>query len=178
MKELNEYKQEIFHRSDEKKRKIRKRRRIAMAVGIPLCLCCVITVAIFPFLHMGMKGGFAPSMESVNDAALLENEAQEMPVKEFRITDPAAAARVLEILKGTPQENTANKDELSKDHDTADQVQPDEFRLTLQCSDGSTLCYQVWGPEVYCKTTGESFSLSDTQLWSLFTLLTEAAEQE
>ena len=68
MKELNEYKQEIFRRSEQKKRQLRKRRRIAIGVVTPLCLCCVLTVALFP--RSMRKGDFAVSVESAADAEM------------------------------------------------------------------------------------------------------------
>lgn len=176
MKELNEYKNEIFRRSHEKKQQIKKRRRIALGVGISLCLCCVITVASIPYLPLGMKSASAPSMEAVYDAE--EPEEYSMTVNTFRVTDQTDVARVLAILQETEEKYTADKGELGKENFTADQVQSDAFRLTLQCADGSTVCYWVWGPEVYCETTGESFLLSDMQIESLNKLLMKVAERE
>lgn len=179
MKELNEYRDEIFRRSEKKKRQIKKRRRIALGVGIPLCLCCVMTLAIIPYLHLGMKGDFAPNMEAVYDGIVYEkNEMQEMPMQAFRVTDPTDAARVLAILEGTAQESTADKQELGKDQFLADQTEPDEYRLTLCCSDGSTLHYRVRGQEVYSEIPGKSYWLSAAEARSLYTLLTEVAEHE
>lgn len=48
MKELKEYRDEIFRRSDEKKRRLKERRRIALGAGISICLCCVLMATFRP----------------------------------------------------------------------------------------------------------------------------------
>ena len=106
MKELSEYKSEIFRRSDEKKRQIKKRRRIAVGVGIPLSLCCVVTVMMLTGFPPSTKGDMAPNMEAACD----QNATMEKPLEHFRITDPVDAAMVLNILQDKDPEYTLNKE--------------------------------------------------------------------
>ena len=112
MKELKDYRDEIFRRSEEKKRQIKKRRSIALGVGIPLCLCCVLTVAVIPLIPMGMKGAAAPDMEAVYDNGMILEDA-EMTVQDFQFT-----ARVVECgdhwvlvepLEGEQERNSCDR---------------------------------------------------------------------
>lgn len=177
MKELNEYKAEIFRRSAEKKRRIRHRRRIALAVGIPLCLSCVLTVAALPHLNLGRKGGFAANMEAACDQAVSDNDlVQESAVKTFRLTDPVDAAMVREVLEGEKPEYTLNRDHTDPENALADAAVPGEYRLTLCLADGQVLCYRIQGQAVYCETTGERHLLTHAQADGLYTLLTQVAD--
>lgn len=158
MKELREYKNEIFRRSDEKKRQLQKRRRIAIGVTIPLCLYCAVTAAVFS------GGAFAPKMEAVADMESLNN-GMAFEEATFNITDPEQTAQILLLLEGELQEN--------KDHNygTADKIEPEGYRMILEQPDGSALTYQVLGQSVYCETTGESLSLTADQAEALYQLL-------
>jgi hypothetical protein len=98
MKELNEYRDEIFRRSDEKKRQIQKRRRIALSVGISLCLCCVITLTLIPNLRSGQKGDFAPNMEAVCDEDVYHENG--MQALKDAVIEQQFTARVLECSDG------------------------------------------------------------------------------
>ena len=165
MKELNEYRDEIFRRSDEKKRLIRKRRRIAMGVGIPLCLCCVLTVAVLPG---GLsKGDFAASMEAVNNAGVLEDA--ETTEEVFHITDRSQVDQVLLLLDGG---NLLQKDE-DKNNAIADRVTPGSYRLTLKLPDGSIRTYQIADLHAFCETTGETVTLSTNQAEALYKLVSQ-----
>lgn len=178
MKELNEYKNEIFRRSAEKKRQIRKRRRIAIGVGIPLCLCCVITVAMLPQLSM-KKDALLPNMEAACDKVMGENfEMQEMPMKVFQVTDPTDAAMVLDILKDTDPEYTLNRENLDEENTLADQAQPSEYLLAVQHPDGNTVNYRIRGLVVYCEDTGGTLWLSDEQADRLYKFVTQVAAQK
>ena len=178
MKELSEYRNEIFRRSAEKKRQIRKRRRIAFGVGIPLCLCCVITVVMLP--HLGMKkDAFLPNMEAASDKVMGEDfEMQEMPMKAFQVTDPVDAAKVLDILEDTDPEYTLNRENLDEENTLADQAEPVEYGLTVQHPDGHTVNYRIRGQAVYCEDTGETLWLSDEQADRLYKLVSQAAAQK
>ena len=174
MKELKEYRDEVFRRSEQKKQQIKKRRRIALGVAVPLCLCAVLVVSIRD-IPSGRKGDTA--ME-VADHVLNENGSQEMPAKVLRVTDPTEADRVRAILEGTEQEITSSMNRFEMNQDLADQAQTEHYRLTLFCSDGSTVFYRVQGQEVYCETSGKYYRLSGPEVQSLCTLLTEVAEAE
>ena len=173
MKELKEYKQEIFRRSEEKKRQIRKRRRIAAAVGVPLCLCCVLTVALFPGSPMS-KGDFAPSMESAADRDMVMENAGSLQT--FRVTDPTEAAMVLSILKGEAPEYSLNRDPVQEDH-LADQAEPELYALILFDPEGGERYYRIDGREVLCQTTAEAFHLTDDQAKCLYQYLTQLSEE-
>lgn len=158
MKELSQYRDEIFRRSDEKKRQIKKRRRIAMGVGIPLCLCCVLAVVVLPG---GLpKADFAVSMEAVNNAEVMED---------FCVTDPSQVNQILLLLEGG---NLLQKDE-DKNGAVADRVTPGSYRLTLELSDGSTLVYHIEDDHAYCETTGQTITLSTNQSEALYELLSQ-----
>ena len=168
MKELNEYKQEIFRRSEQKKRQLRKRRRIAIGVVTPLCLCCVLTVVLFP--RSMRKGAFAVSVESAADAEI------EM-LQTFRITDPTDAALALSILEGKDPDYSLNRDPVMQEDQLADQTEPGMYLLTLCKPDGSQLHYRIDGREVFCQTTSEAFSLTDQQVNDLYEFLTQLSEE-
>ena len=168
MKELNEYKQEIFRRSEQKKRQLRKRRRIAIGVVTPLCLCCVLTVVLFP--RSMRKGDFAVSIESAADAEI------EM-LQSFRITDPTDATLVLSILEGKDPDYSLNRDPVMQEDQLADQTEPGMYLLTLCKPDGSQLHYRIDGREVFCQTTSEAFSLTDQQVNDLYEFLTQLSEE-
>ena len=158
MKELSEYKNEIFRRSDEKKRQLQKRRRIAIGVTIPLCLCCVVTAAMFSGGALMPKMEAAADMESLNNKIALEEAT-------FHITDPEQTAQILLLLDGELQETEDHID------GTADKIEPEGYRMILEQPDGSALIYQVLGQSVYCETTGESLSLTPDQAEALYQLL-------
>lgn len=163
MKELKDYRDEIFRRSDEKKQKIRKRRRIAIGVGIPLCLCCVLTVAVLPG---GLsKGDFAASMEAVNNAGVLEDA--ETTEEVFHITDRSQVDQVLLLLDVG---NLLQKDE-DKNNAIADRVTPGSYRLTLELPDGSIRTYQIADLHAFCETTGENKILTANQAQALYELV-------
>ena len=168
MKELNEYKQEIFRRSEQKKRQLRKRRRIAIGVVTPLCLCCVLTVVLFP--RSMRKGDFAVSIESAADAEI------EM-LQSYRITDPTDATLVLSILEGKDPDYSLNRDPVMQEDQLADQTEPGMYLLTLCKPDGSQLHYRIDGREVFCQTTSEAFSLTDQQAYDLYEFLTQLSEE-
>jgi hypothetical protein len=168
MKELNEYKQEIFRRSEQKKRQLRKRRRIVIGVVTPLCLCCVLTVVLFP--RSMRKGDFAVSVESAADAEI------EM-LQTFRITDPTDAALALSILEGKDPDYSLNRDPVMQEDQLADQTEPGMYLLTLCKPDGSQLHYRIDGREVFCQTTAEAFSLTDQQANCLYEFLTQLSEE-
>ena len=172
MKELNEYKQEIFRRSEQKKRQLRKRRRIAIGVVTPLCLCCVLTVVLFP--RSMRKGDFAVSIESAADA---EMENSSSLLQSFRITDPTDAALVLSILEGKDPDYSLNRDPLMQEDQLVDQTEPGMYLLTLCKPDGSQLHYRIDGREVFCQTTSEAFSLTDQQANDLYEFLTQLSEE-
>ena len=178
MKELNEYKAEIFRRSEEKKRQIRKNRRIALGVGLSLCLCAVLTVAVAPLIPLGL-GGMAPKAESSGlEWAVADDATKESPEQAFVVTDPEAAARVLAILEKEETEHTLNKETLDEENNLADQAETDEYRLILYCPDGSITYYQIWGQEVYCEVTGETVRLTEDEVRMLYTLLMQIADPE
>ena len=168
MKELNEYKQEIFRRSEQKKRQLRKRRRIAIGVVTPLCLCCVLTVVLLP--RSMRMGDFAVSVESAADAEI------EM-LQTFRITDPTDAALALSILEGKDPDYSLNRDPVMQEDQLADQTEPGMYLLTLCKPDGSQLHYRIDGREVFCQTTSEAFSLTDQQVNDLYEFLTQLSEE-
>ena len=158
MKELSEYKNEIFRRSDEKKRQLQKCRRIAIGVTIPLCLCCVVTAAMFSGGALMPKMEAAADMESLNNGMAFEEAT-------FHITDPEQTAQILLLLDGELKE--------TEDHNygTADKIEPEGYRMILEQPNGSALTYQVLGQSVYCETTGESLSLTADQAEALYQLL-------
>ena len=160
MKELSEYKNEIFRRSDEKKRQLQKRRRIAIGVTIPLCLCCVVTAAMFSGGALMPKMEAAADMESLNNKIALEEAT-------FHITDPEQTAQILLLLHGELHRQE------TEDHNygTADKIEPEGYRMILEQPDDSALTYQVLGQSVYCETTGESLSLTADQAEALYQLL-------
>lgn len=174
MKELSEYKSEIFRRSDEKKRQIKKRRRIAVGVGIPLSLCCVVTVMMLTGFPPSTKGDMAPNMEAACD----QNATMERPVEHFRITDPVDAAMVLNILQDKDPEYTLNKEQFDQQDQLADRTEPGCYLLTVECSDGSILHYRIMEQEAYCETNGERVILTDGQAEQLYHFLTQAEKPE
>ena len=175
MKELSAYKDEIFRRSAEKKRQITKRRRIALSVGIPVCLCCVITAAVLSNPSMGKNAKMEAARENVMSA---ESGMWESPMEDFRVADPVDAAMVRDILQTGKPEYSVSKEELDREDSLADQAQLPQYRLTLQCPDGSTALYWVQGQEAFCRTTGETLRLSDQQARTLYNFLTEISETE
>ena len=168
MKELNEYRQEIFRRSAEKKRQIKKRRRIALGVGIPLCLCCVLTVTLLPG---GLsKGVLVPSMDmAVNESADCEDSA--IGLQSFYVTDSQKVSDILAVLEGNYTQQESASDE---NNGVADQMTPGSYRFTLELSDGSVLSYYIMGNDAYCETDGQSQTLSPAQAQALYELLTDS----
>ena len=175
MRELREYKDEIFRRSADKKRQIKKRRRIVLGMGIPLCLCCVITAVLLSGPSMD-KNAFAPNRGESCDMAA-ENGMLESPMAVFQVTDPTNAALVLDILQNEEPEYSLNTEELDRENTLADQT-CHVYSLTLRCPDGSTAIYRVQGQEVFCQSTGQTLWLSDRQTRTLYAFLTEIDEPE
>lgn len=175
MKELSEYKDEIFRRSAEKKRQITKRRRVALSVGIPLCLCCVITSVVLSGPTMGKNAKMEADRENLMCA---ENGMPERPMVAFRVEDPVDAAMVLGILQTGKPEYSVSKEELDREDSLADQTQLPEYCLTLQHPDGSTAIYRIQGQAVFCQTTGETLWLSEDQTRTLHTFLTQIDPSE
>ena len=164
MKELKDYRDEIFRRSDEKKQKIRKRRRIAIGVGIPLCLCCVLTVAVLPG---GLrKADLALNMESASNAGIMEDA--ETVMEHFNVTDPSKVNQILLLLDGVTAENDGDS---KQNYESADRVTSGSYRLTLTLSDGSRLVYHIEDDHAYCETTGETVTLSASQTEALYELV-------
>jgi uncharacterized ParB-like nuclease family protein len=165
MKELNEYRDDIFRRSEQKKRQIKKRRRIALAVGVPLCLCCILTPVMF-------SGGlarkdYAPSMDMTNDHFMnQESEAAGMTL--FCVTDPDKVEKVLELL----EDPSASKEE-TENNAVLDRLMPDDYVMTLERSDGSILTYRMSGCTAYCETTGESKMLTREQTEAIYGLVVD-----
>ena len=174
MRELNSYKEEIFRRSEEKKRQLRKKRRIALGVGIPLCLCAVLTVTVIPLIPMGRKGDMMLSPESVYDYGVMENEAMKGANQEtFLVTDPQQIAQVLSFLEGEELLYSGNTDQLDGEEQLADKMEIAPYELTLRHPDGSEVHYQIGGQAVFCETTGETVLISEQQSQALYTLLTD-----
>ena len=123
MKELNEYKDEIFRRSAEKKRQIQKRRRIALGVAVPLCLCCVLTVAMLP--GAGEKAAMAPHR---TESPMAENILADAMDVEASVTEPTFLARVLEIGEGwvivEPLEGEAERNSCDQIYFSIDKLEP------------------------------------------------------
>lgn len=175
MKELNEYKEEIFRRSAQKKRQLQKRRRIALSVGIPLCLCCVITAVVLSTPSMDKEAKMDQTRENVMSA---EEEMPKKTMEFFSVTNAVDAAMVRDILEAEDPEYTINREEFSSEDTLADQAQLPEYSLTLQRPDGSMLSYLVQGRKVYCMTNGETLWLSDEQARTLYTFLTQIGKTE
>ena len=166
MKELKEYRDEIFRRSDEKKRQIKKRRRIALGVTIPLCLCCVLTVTMLPG---GLsKGVFAPMMDVAESNSAIREEATSS-FREYHITDPEEITQVQDLL----DLQYLKKEDADENNAILDQIVPDAYLLTLAPPDGSTVIYRISGTNAYCETTGERKILADEQAEALSVLLKE-----
>ena len=166
MKELKEYRDEIFRRSDEKKRQIKKHRGIALGVGIPVCLCCVLLAAFPPGMSKDAAAeDHAPNMNIICDGA--EFEAPEGIPVDFRLTDPERIDQILLILDGG---ELLQKGE-DKENAVADQATPGSYRLALELSGGSTLIYQIKDDYAYCETTGETVALSSAQAQALYELV-------
>jgi hypothetical protein len=173
MKELNEYKSEIFRRSAEKKRQIKKRRRIALSVGIPLCLCCVIAVATLPnFPRLAMKGKVAmdaaPECESpmASEALLMAVQWQDL---ELWISDPEIAAHWEQLLTDWPAD-VGNQE--SFDSALADMVTPEDYVITLY-QNGEPQRYLVIGDRLYRESTGQSRKLTAEELSQLEALVNQ-----
>ena len=169
MKELKEYRDEIFRRSDEKKRQIKKRRRIAMGVTIPLCLCCVLTVTMLPG---GLsKGVLAPMMDVAENNSAIREEATG-GFREYHLTDPEEITQVLDLL----DLQYAQKEDADENNAVLDQIVPDAYLLTLSQPDGSTLVYRISGTYAYCETIGERQILAEEQAEALSALLDEFSQ--
>ena len=173
MRELNSYKEEIFRRSEEKKRQLRRNRRIALGVGIPLCLCAVLTATVIPLLPMGRKGDMMLSPESVYDYDVMENEAMKGAAQEtFLVTDTQQIAQVLSFLEGEELRYSYNGEQPDTEDHLADKAETASYELILCHPDGSEAHYQIWGQTVFCETTGETVLISEQQSQALYTLLT------
>jgi hypothetical protein len=185
MKELQEYKAEIFRRSALKKQQIKKRRRITFGVGVPICLCAVIGLTVMGNPHGGMEKNSA-AMETIRDGNMLSENDMQIPIKTFLVADPTDADLVLSILEDSVKENATPMDGNGEDptdgavpeQPLADQERPEEYWLTVFSPEGGTVRYRIRGLEVFCETTGRTQWLSDTQARSLHTLLTEVAEND
>lgn len=173
MKELNEYKSEIFRRSAEKKRQIQKRRRIALGVGIPLCLCCVIVLSTLPnFPRLSVKGEVtmdaAPECESP-----MESETLLMTVRwqdlELWVSDPEIAAHWEQLLTDWPADTGRQE---TFDSELADMVTPEDYVITLY-PDGEPQRYLVIGDRLYREATGQSRKLTAEELSQLEALVNQ-----
>ena len=130
MKELNEYKDEIFRRSAEKKRKIQKHRRIACGVTIPLCLCCVITAVMLP--RAQDKAAIAPdraeNSQMSAEQPIIENVLGDVQDVEESVTEPTFLAKVLEIGEGwvlvEPLEGESERNSCHQIRFSTDELEP------------------------------------------------------
>lgn len=194
MRELSEYKVEIFRRGKEKIRR-RRNRRIAFGVTVPLVLC-LICLPLLPDL--------APKVVSGNDKHISNNagapkaECMEVPAmgvcciyvnqngKQWQIDDSAAVTEVAALLgecllPTADQENSAvnnsapscaDKESVLDNSDAlADCVLPLEDTVTVCTPEGLVLHCNLQDGSVYEEGTGRQGVASADVLEQLKKLL-------
>jgi hypothetical protein len=183
MRQLQEYKAEIFRRSREKQRKIRRNRRIALGVGIPLCLCAVLTLTL-PGHLLSAKDKAAPEMAPDLEMPM-ESPKLQLTVRyqgrELLVTDPDEAAQLEQLLRDWPTDAADQEDgkyaavgtPLPENGSSglADSVQPEEWSITLH-REGETAVYRITGDWLCNTATGQSRRLTPQEQALLEALLT------
>ncbi len=92
MRELSECKAEIFHRSEEKIKKIRRKRKRIIALCVPLCL--VVTVLSFTFLPSVING-----KNNINEVECIYKEIViSGSVDTQKITDKAEISKIYDTV--------------------------------------------------------------------------------
>ena len=95
MKELSQYKEEIFKRSEHRIRQRKIRRRIALGVSIPLCLCLVISGGMFAKQLTNFKSDAAAEM-APESGYLMDSDDNCSPNLDKVADEVTFTARVLE----------------------------------------------------------------------------------
>lgn len=168
MKELSQYKEEIFRRSEQKIRQRKARRRIALGISIPLCLCLVVSGTVFGIqltnFRADCKAESAPDMELPMEG---------VPLDSYTIEDPAL---LQEILNAPEKEDS--KIENGSLVDGANDAVLDNAAPETRILQAGQEVYWLTGRTLYCESTGETRVLTEEQLRQLEALLEQEVNNE
>ena len=177
MKELSEYKAEIFRRSEERIRARKRRRMAALGIGVPLCLCAVVTLTLLT------SGGFLQSKNSAApefapdayfDMVQEDCDLNCSPVQVYHVSGEAADRLLLllesDTLSKDPIEGAPADMPFYAIPDTDDMV-TFPCRLELKTSDGQTLVFRISQQQAFCETTNQTYPLTPWQLQHFSALL-------
>lgn len=174
MRDLSEYRAEIFRRSEEKIHARKKRRAIALGTGIPVCLCALVILSATvagPFLASKVSN----STEMIQPDGIQDADMQGSLRKEYTVTDPETADAVLALLEEvTPEVPEAAPPDIQAGRDPADYGCPDDvYYIRLSLGNDVETVYWVEGTYVWNMTTGEFLNISGQNAARLIQLLKE-----
>ena len=180
MRDLSDYRAEIFRRSEEKIKERKRARNRALAFCIPLCL--VFTVVAFaklpdiPFLDIS-----AENVSSDSDTLFVQMEIQnsESKLQTSVVNTDADEVEEIYLLIQSAFETTAQEepatDDFSQFTDTSNKVVQDslplfsssEYRVVFTSKSGETFSYTLNGNKLTDNTTKEKIKLSNEQSFKL-----------
>lgn len=109
MRDLNEYKAEIFRRSEERIKQRKKKRRVILSLCASLCLVFVIGCTALPYVIGPTADGIPEIRDDADGASVIEDEVQsyicvdvsggEGKQKQLRISEPERITALSESIR-------------------------------------------------------------------------------
>lgn len=199
MKELNDYKAEIFSRSEKRIKERRRRRRTIISFGVPMILVAVILTVwlsqektltqVEDTLNSGITAPTLGSSDTEEPKGDGSTAKQKISVTlsdgtTFEISDTERILEIEAALSGffdcdTPPTaagtGTLIKDQLtdaSENEGIGDDCLSLQYSFSI-ISDGAEESYVLSGQQLYCEKDGASIILTEKEAQDLITIITE-----
>ena len=182
MKDLNDYKAEIFRRSEERIKERKKNRNQALAFCIPLCLVFA-AVAFAKLPDISASDISTDNVSSSSESMFVQVEVRNSENKlqsSLVNTDGKDVSDIYfwvqSAFEATVQEDNATDDfRYTQTSETSNKVVQDslslfsesEYEIIFTSKDGETFSYTLDGNKLINNITKESVSLSSNQCFEL-----------
>ena len=177
MRDLSEYKAEIFRRSEEKIKERKRNRNRTFAFCIPLCLV-IAAVAFAKLPNISASNITDENISSDSDAMLILVEVQNSENKlQSSIVNAEDVSDVYLMIQSS-FETAVQADDMADDHryvttsqtvvqDSLSLFSDTKYKILFTVKDGETFSYTLDGNKLIDNTTNEKVTLSSEQAFEL-----------
>ena len=177
MRDLSEYKAEIFRRSEEKIKERKRNRNRTFAFCIPLCLV-IAAVAFAKLPNISASNITDENISSGSDAMLILVEVQNSENKlQSSIVNAEDVSDVYLMIQSS-FETAVQADDMADDHryvttsqtvvqDSLSLFSDTKYKILFTVKDGETFSYTLDGNKLIDNTTNEKVTLSSEQAFEL-----------
>lgn len=179
MRDLSDYRAEIFRRSEEKIKERKRARNRALAFCIPLCL--VFTVVAFAKLpNISASDISTENVSSDSDTLFVQMEIQnsESKLQTSVVNTDAAEVEEIYLLIQSAFEAVVQEGDMTDDHryvatsqtvvqDSLSLFSDTKYKILFTVKDGEIFSYTLDGNKLIDNTTNEKVTLSSEQAFEL-----------